>query len=143
MNPFMKMLLRSPLHGLLSGTLMLMTYTGPKTGKQHTIPIGYFAWDQGELMAYSSGRWWRYVGDGRRVTLLVKGQRLEAVPTVIHEREAVIDTLQEFGKRLGWKTARMLRIGIPTDRQPTLDDLRAIPAGRTFIHFKIVERQGD
>jgi hypothetical protein len=44
MNPFMKGLLRSPLHRLLSGTLMLLTYTGRKTGKQYTIPIDYFVW---------------------------------------------------------------------------------------------------
>jgi hypothetical protein len=58
MNQIMKGLLRSPLHRLLSGTLMLVTYKGSKTGKQYTIPIGYFAWGQGELMAFSSARWW-------------------------------------------------------------------------------------
>lgn len=37
MNPIMKGLLRSPLHRLLSGTLMLLTYTGRKTGTPYTI----------------------------------------------------------------------------------------------------------
>ena len=56
-NPIMKGLLRSPLHRLLSGTLMLLTYTGRKTGTPYTIPIGYFVWDTDELMAFSSARW--------------------------------------------------------------------------------------
>lgn len=51
MNPIMKGLLCSPLDRLLSGTLMLVTYKGSKTGKQYIIPIGYFAWGQGELVS--------------------------------------------------------------------------------------------
>jgi hypothetical protein len=105
-NPIMKGLLRSPLHRLLSGTLMLLTYTGRKTGTPYTIPIGYFVWDTDELMAFSSARWWMNVRDGMPVTLLVKGRQVEAVPTVIHERDAVIKTLEAFIERLGAQTAR-------------------------------------
>jgi hypothetical protein len=36
----MRALLRSPLHGLLSGMLMLLSYTGRKSGRTYTIPIG-------------------------------------------------------------------------------------------------------
>jgi len=56
LNPLMHALLRSPLHGLLSGMLMLRSYTGRKSGKVYTIPIGYFAWDADELMAFTSAR---------------------------------------------------------------------------------------
>src|SRR4051794_9581129 len=88
-NPIMTALLRSPLHRLLSGTLMLLTYTGRKTGQSYTIPIGYFAWHTDELMVFSSAGWWTNMRDGKPVTLLVKGRQVEAVPTVIHERSAV------------------------------------------------------
>ena len=37
----MKLLLRSPLHGLVSKRLMLLTMTGRKSGKQYSIPVGY------------------------------------------------------------------------------------------------------
>lgn len=137
-SPIMKALLRSPLHRLLSGALMLLTYTGRKTGKQYTIPIGYFAWDTDELMAFSSARWWTNMRDGKPVTLLVKGRQVD--PTVIHERDAVITTLEVFIERLGARMARMLMLGLPAAREPTQADLHAIPTGRTFIHFKIVKR---
>jgi hypothetical protein len=139
MNPIMKGLLRSPLHRLLSGTLMLVTYMGSKTGKQYTIPIGYFAWGQGELMSFSSARWWTNLRSSPPVTLLLKGRRVQAVPTVIEQREAVIDTLEEFNKRLGSRAARRLPIGLPRDREPTRDDLRNVPRGIALIHFRIVE----
>ena len=116
---------------------MLLTYTGCKTGKQYTIPIGYFVWGQGELMSFSSARWWTNLRSSKSVWLLLKGRRVQAVPTVIEEREAVIDTLEEFIKRLGPRAARRLPIGLPRDREPTRDDLRNVPQGIALVHFKL------
>lgn len=140
LNPLMRAILRSPLHGLLSGMLMLLSYTGHKSGTVYTIPIGYFTWDTDELMAFTTARWWTNLRDGRPVTLLVKGQRLEAVPTPIHEREAVRATLEQFITRLGLATARKLPVGLPVDREPTEADLRAIPSASTFVRFKLTQR---
>ena len=140
MNPIMKGLLRSPLHRLLSGTLMLVAYKGRKTGKLYTIPIGYFVWGQGELISFSSARWWINLRSSPSVALLLKGHRVQAIPTVIEQREVVIDTLDEFIKRLGSQAARRLPIGLPRDREPTRDDLCNVPRGIALIHFRIVER---
>jgi hypothetical protein len=52
LNQVMKALLRWPLHPWLDGTLVLLTYTGRKTGKQYTIPIGSFAWEEDELLFF-------------------------------------------------------------------------------------------
>ena len=137
MNPIMKGLLRSPLHRLLSGALMLITYTGRKTGKQYTIPIGYFVWGEGELMSFSSACWWTNLRSKPPVTLLLNGRRVQAVPTVIEKREAVIDTLEEFIKRLGPRAARRLPIGLPRYRESTRDDLRNVPRGIALVHFQL------
>ena len=40
-NPFMKTVLRSPLHGMISRRLLLITFTGRKSGKVFTTPISY------------------------------------------------------------------------------------------------------
>ncbi len=120
---------------------MLLSYTGRKSGKTYTIPIGYFDWDAGELMAFTSARWRTNLRDGAPVTLLLKGRRLRAVATAIHEREAVTRTLEEFIRRRGMATARKLPLGLPADREPTPAELRAIPPSSTFVHFTIVEPQ--
>ena len=88
-------------------------------------------------MAFTSARWWTNLRGGVPVTLLLKGQWLQAVPTVIHEREAVIGTLEEFIGRLGLATARKLPVGLSADHEPTQAELRAIPPNATFVHFKI------
>jgi hypothetical protein len=139
MNPVMRRLLRSPLHRPASGLLMLITYKGRKTGKAYTIPIGYFRWADNEVMSTSGARWWKNLRDGKPVTLLVRGQRVEAIPTVIEEREAVIQTVEEFIKRVGLASARRIPLGLPTNREPTMEDLHAIPTDRVFIRFKIIK----
>ena len=40
-NPIMRWLVSSPLHFLVSQSLMLMTYQGCKSGKSYTIPMNY------------------------------------------------------------------------------------------------------
>lgn len=37
----MERLLRSPFHGVVSNSLMLVTFTGCKTGNEYTTPVGY------------------------------------------------------------------------------------------------------
>jgi hypothetical protein len=137
-NPVVSALLRSPLHGLMSKMLMLLSYKGRKSGKVLSHPIGYFKWDDNEVMAFTSARWWVNLLDGKPVALLIRGQQHQAIPTPIHEREAVIDTLEEFVKRLGAKTAQQLPIGLPRDREPARADLEAVPAGIALVHFKLL-----
>jgi hypothetical protein len=119
-NPIVSALLRSPLHGLMSKMLMLIRYKGHKSGKVFTHPIGYFEWDKDKLMAFTSAHWWVNLRDGKPVTLLIRGQQHQAIPTPIHERETVINTLEEFVKRLGAKTAQQLPIGLLRDREPSV-----------------------
>ena len=40
-NPFMKAILRSPLHGMISGSTMIVTVTGRKSGKRISPPANY------------------------------------------------------------------------------------------------------
>src|SRR3954447_1250107 len=150
-NPLVKAILHSPLHGLLSKQLMLLTYRGRTSGKEYTIPIGYFPWSRGEaggvteVIAFTSARWFVNVRDGQLVTLVVKRRPVTAVATVIEERQALLATLAEFVKRLGPATAHRLPVGLPADRPPTQAELEAIPSGVAMVVFTLnsTESQGS
>lgn len=43
MNCVPQLLLRSPLHGLMSNRYLLITFTGRKSGKRYTTPVAYLA----------------------------------------------------------------------------------------------------
>ena len=52
-NPIVRFLLRSPIHGLWSGSLMLITFTGRKTRRFYTTPVRYLQRD-GAVWAFTS-----------------------------------------------------------------------------------------
>lgn len=77
-NPLLRMVLRSPLHWLLSGRLALITYRGRRSGHQYTIPVLYR--EEGSKVTITVALpdrkvWWRNLqGGGRQVLLEVRGQ---------------------------------------------------------------------
>ncbi len=65
-NDFIKILLYSPLQGILGGTLMLITVMGRKSGRAITTPVNYYR--DGNILWVISNRdrkWWRNVRGGR------------------------------------------------------------------------------
>jgi hypothetical protein len=95
-NPVLRTLLRSPIHGLASGRVALITYTGCRSGRQYTIPCFYR--DKGDEVAIAVGWpdrkvWWRNLtGDGGAVRLLIQGQELRghAIATRDAGRDALV-----------------------------------------------------
>jgi hypothetical protein len=78
-NPALGWLLRSPLHRLASWRLSLITYTGRRSGRRHTIPTRFKVdGDVVTITAHWADRklWWRNLtGTGARVELVVRGRR--------------------------------------------------------------------
>ncbi|MBX3085007.1 MAG: nitroreductase family deazaflavin-dependent oxidoreductase [Anaerolineae bacterium] len=91
-NPFMKWLLKSPLHGIVSGHYMLVTVTGRKTGKLYTTPVEYRHKDQA-IMVITSQRhtWWKNLQSGVPCTLWIKSKELPSVADVDSDPTAVQD----------------------------------------------------
>jgi hypothetical protein len=79
-NPLVRWLMRSPLHWLASRRLALITYTGRRSGRAYTIPVGYqMSGPQVTITVGSPDRkvWWRSLtGSGAPVELVVRGRRL-------------------------------------------------------------------
>jgi hypothetical protein len=69
-NPIMSWMLRSPLHSIVSKNMMLMTYTGRKSGKSYTTPMNYLEMNGGLYTnSYRDRAWWRNLRGGAEVTL--------------------------------------------------------------------------
>ena len=77
-NPVIVGILRSPLHGLMSSGLLLLTVTGRRTGRRYTIPVGYQRDGDRLVILVSKARrknWWRNYLDPAPVEMLVAGQK--------------------------------------------------------------------
>ncbi len=90
-NRIITLLLRSPLHRPLSKGLLLISFTGRKSGKTYTTPVSYFR--DGEAIILFSNRdraWWRNLEGGAPVTLRVQGETFKGVATPVPMQAAAL-----------------------------------------------------
>jgi deazaflavin-dependent oxidoreductase (nitroreductase family) len=76
-NPVVKGLLSSPLHRVASGSLLLITVTGRRSGREYTFPTGYR--EQGDRVLITVGwperkRWWHNLTEPAPVRVRLRGE---------------------------------------------------------------------
>ena len=86
-NPIMSGIIRSPLHRLLSNSLMLLEFRGRKSGKRYAVPVDYL--QQGNrLYIFSHAGWWRNLPD-QPVTVRLRGQEVHGVAHRLEDRREI------------------------------------------------------
>jgi deazaflavin-dependent oxidoreductase (nitroreductase family) len=136
-NPFVSMILRSPLHTLLSGRLLLLTCTGRKTGKRFTIPVGYTP--EGDVLTIFSGfGWWKNLRSSTSVTVRLRGRQRTGRAEVSEDPAPVLDAVERLVATYGPKAAGQ-RIGLALDISPppTRDELARAMEGEVLIRIAL------
>ncbi|MBA2754153.1 MAG: nitroreductase family deazaflavin-dependent oxidoreductase [Chloroflexia bacterium] len=101
-NPFVRALLRSPLHGLLSHGVMLITVTGRRTGRPYTLPVQYIRrGDTIDIVSTGDRRWWRNVESGGQVMLRIGNETLIGAGSVLRGAAAAEAAALLDGTALG------------------------------------------
>tara|TARA_B100001939_G_C16886768_1_gene593443 strand:+ start:702 stop:1145 length:444 start_codon:yes stop_codon:yes gene_type:complete len=77
-NPIMIFILRSPLHFLVSHSVLVLYVTGAKTGKQYFIPVSFFEHSKGLLTCVTDkpNIWWRNLTSIDEIKILFKGKEI-------------------------------------------------------------------
>ena len=89
-NNFMIVLLKSPLHGLISKNILLLTYTGSKSGKTYRLPVNYIPVGDSLLVTSSRTRtWWRSLRKGAPVSLQLRGLLVQAQAQAVEDTQEV------------------------------------------------------
>jgi deazaflavin-dependent oxidoreductase (nitroreductase family) len=87
LNPFMRLVLAGRAHRIMSGRLMLLSFTGRRTGRSYTTPVSYVR-DGSDLLIPAGGAWWKNLTTGSaRVRL--QGTWQVVTPEVIQEPGAI------------------------------------------------------
>ncbi len=133
-NFFVKLLLRSPLHGLASHGMMLITYSGRKSGKRYSVPVSYAVEDDGALLttSFKTRVWWRNLRGGVPVTLRLEGKNVPAEAEVVEEETAVAEHLRTYFRRFP-KMAPHFFVTLDVDGTPNPQELAAAAAKRVII----------
>ena len=98
-NVFVIALLRSPLHRMLSGSLLLISYRGRRSGRRFTIPVMY-AECEGTLAILvghpARKTWWRNLRGGAEVEVRLRGDRLCGQAAVVDDAGAASTYFERY-----------------------------------------------
>ncbi len=121
-NPMVIWLLRSPLHGMVSKSVMLVSVTGRKSGKTISAPTNYL--QEGDslwVISWRERRWWRNLRGGGMVKVLLAGKVMEGQGQVIEEEKAVAIGLHDYYRKVP-KAAKYVGINQDSGGIPLLAD---------------------
>jgi deazaflavin-dependent oxidoreductase (nitroreductase family) len=100
-NDFIAWVLRSPLHGMLSNGMMLITITGRKTGKEYTTPVGFFReGDELWILTSLDRTWWRNLKDGADVDLLLQRKQVRGFAELVQNESTVQTRLCDYVRHI-------------------------------------------
>ena len=123
-NPIVRLLLCSPIHGFWSKSLLLITFTGNKSGRQYTTPVRYIR-DGNLIRCFTSAenKWWRNMRGGAEVMLRVQGENKKFRATAIENdpdrvREALVHYLRKYPQDAAYHDIRLNK-----DRTLVTEDL--------------------
>ncbi|MBX3015468.1 MAG: nitroreductase family deazaflavin-dependent oxidoreductase [Caldilineaceae bacterium] len=140
-NPLMKWLLRSPWHTVASQEVMLITFTGRKTGKRYTTPVNYV--QDGEVLSvlsHARRTWWRNLRGGAPVTIVLRGKRIETIGTAYEKAEDVEELFLQHLK-MAPKYATIFSVEMDSEGQPVPAAAAAAAAGKVMIEIELPEEE--
>jgi hypothetical protein len=137
LNPIMRFLLRLPWRTPMHDRLLLLSFTARKTGKRYSIPISYMQDIDGSLLAPGGGAWKWNLGEGREVSVLLRGQTRRASIEIIRdlsEIERLLPAMAASNPRVETFTG----VPIDPDGQPNPERLRAaLDDGFTIVRLRL------
>ena len=102
-NRVVRLLLKSPLHGVMSGSVMVIYFTGRKTGTRRSTPVRYLCEGESRVVCLTGREtgWWPNFLEPRHVELQLAGRRVAALAhaqpdDTEHKTSALRETLERF-----------------------------------------------
>ncbi|MBN1146119.1 MAG: nitroreductase family deazaflavin-dependent oxidoreductase [Anaerolineales bacterium] len=140
-NSIIAWLLRSPLHRFVSKNMMLISYTGRKSGKSYTTPVNYLRMtdERGEFLATTSQKerlWWRNLRGGAAVRVRLQGQERPASAEAIEDETKVAENMLAYFQHAP-QLARYFGIGLDESGQPLSEDVLGSARDRVFIKTRL------
>ena len=106
-NTMAMAVLRSPVHRMMSGSLLVLTYTGRRSGKEYSLPLQYVDIDARLVIwaGNATGKtWWRNLETPAAVTVQLRGRTVDAKASLIDDRAQRAECLRAYLDRYPYST---------------------------------------
>jgi hypothetical protein len=121
-NPVLKSLLGTPLAGPLRKQLMVLNFTGRKSGKQFSLPVSAHVIDN-DLYALAGANWKYNFKGGANAQVVYDGKTTEMRGELLPNGPAIADLYHRCAQSYGVKRAqRMMGLQFRDDRIPTPEE---------------------
>jgi deazaflavin-dependent oxidoreductase (nitroreductase family) len=99
-NRTMKFVLRSPIHGIVDKQILLITFTGRKSGKTYTTPVSY-SQSGDQVVIFTHADWWKNLRNDTPVSLRIRGQELQGLAeSIAEDKQSVAAGLAEHLRKV-------------------------------------------
>ena len=136
LNKLMTFILRSPLHGLVSSKIMLISFVGRRSGKTYTTPVSYL--EDGNLITlFTHADWIANLVENPNVTLRLRGHDMDGkAQTIATEVNRIADVLAEH-LRHNRVDARFYNVTYDDHGDPKMDEVRQAAADTTMVQIRV------
>ena len=141
-NPIVFMVSRTPLHRLFSHQILVLMFTGRRSGRSFAIPVSYMPGaevDGKQLLCMTdiNGVWWRNLLEARYIQIVHKGEKKDASVNVIESTLCKKrDALAGFCRR-SRASAIFSGVGMHAG-EPIKDELTAAAERHVLIELTLV-----
>lgn len=136
MNAVLRLVLRSPLHGLMSGKTLLLGFTGRKSGRRYVTPMSYVRAGD-EIVMSTEAPWWKNLVGGVPVEVRLGGRSRSGFAEALIREENVAEVLGEILRH--YPEYRRF-VGVTVDEEGRPDEetiLAAARRGRVGIRVRL------
>lgn len=122
MNPSLRFLLGTPFAGPLGRQLMVLNFTGRKTGREFSIPVSAHVIDN-DLYALANAGWKHNFSGGAPARVIHGGKTKAMRGELLRDRDVVPDLYLRCAQDYGVKRAqRMMGLKFRDNRVPTREE---------------------
>jgi deazaflavin-dependent oxidoreductase (nitroreductase family) len=139
-NAIVSTMLRIPLlHRLISRQLLLLTFTGRKSGQRYTTPVGYI--HEGKTVTILTKwfrRWWRNFQEPAPVEVLMKGKVYRGSAKALTDEAAIIPIITGVIKKYPYH-ADIYGVRLISPNEPDAADVRQIAPKIVVLQITLAE----
>ena len=135
-NTMVTAILRSPLHGMMSRSLAVLSYEGRRSGTLHTLPIQYLR-DEDTLVigagSASAKTWWRNFATPQMVSVRLRGRDRTGKASLVDDIERRARYLRAYLDRFPYTTPTGRPKLIRARWKPSAAELREAAEPTVFV----------
>ena len=142
-NPILRYLLRTPVAGTARQQMMVVSFTGRKTGRRYSIPVSAHQIDNA-LYAMTPAPWKHNFRDGAAAEVLHNGKTTRMRGELIQDRAVTADLYRRCAESYGAKRAqRMMGLKFRDQRVPTLEEFTEAVDREHLVAIRLTPAAAD